>query len=90
MIANVYPKLQNVKTGVDHAIKNALSEHSLAVNMLKGPKRLRNLYERSFIILFWSLWGEMIWKMSSLLKFEILGVFLKTLTASDKYAVPDS
>ena len=52
MIANVYPKLQNVKTGVDHAIKNALSEHSLAVNMLKGPKRLRNLYERSFIILF--------------------------------------
>ena len=31
----------------------------------------------------------MICKISFLLKLEILGVFLKTLTARDKYAVQD-
>ena len=29
----------------------------------------------------------MIWKISTLLKFQILGVFFKTLTAADKYPV---
>ena len=29
----------------------------------------------------------MIWKLSPLLKFEILGVFVNTLTAGDKYPV---
>ena len=31
----------------------------------------------------------MIWKISLSLKLEILGVFVNTLTADDKYAVPD-
>ena len=30
------------------------------------------------------------WKKSPLLKFEILGVFVNTLTADDKYLVRDS
>ena len=51
MIANVFPKLHTVKTWVDHFIKSAVRT-SLAVNMLKGTKHLRNLYERSFIIFF--------------------------------------
>ena len=37
-----------------------------------------------------SLWQEMIWKISHLLKFEILGVFVNTLTADGKYLVEDS
>ena len=36
-----------------------------------------------------SLWGEMIEKMSPLVEFEILGVFVNTLTVDDKYPVPD-
>ena len=32
----------------------------------------------------------MIWKISSLLKFEILGVFVNTLTANDKYPARDT
>ena len=51
VIANVFPKLHTVKTWVDHFIKSAVRT-SLAVNMLKGTKHLRNLYERSFIIFF--------------------------------------
>ena len=31
----------------------------------------------------------MIWKVSPLVKFEILGVFFNTLTADDKYPVLD-
>ena len=31
----------------------------------------------------------MIWNIYQLLKFEILGVFVNTLTADDKYAVQD-
>ena len=31
----------------------------------------------------------MIWKISPLSKFEILGAFVNRFTANDKYAVPD-
>ena len=31
----------------------------------------------------------MIWKISPLLKFEILIVFVNTMTADEKYPVPD-
>ena len=31
----------------------------------------------------------MIWKISPLVKIEILGVFVNTLTADDKYSVQD-
>ena len=52
VIANVYPKLQSVKTWVNDSIKSAVSEHPLTVNMLKGPKHLGNLHEKTFIIFF--------------------------------------
>ena len=42
-----------------------------------------------FYQIFSSLWGEMIEKMSPLVEFEILGVFVNTLTVDDKYPVPD-
>ena len=31
----------------------------------------------------------MIWEISRVLKFEIIGVFVNTLTVDSKYAVPD-
>ena len=40
VIANVFPKLQTVKTLVDRSVKSTVSEHPLAVDMLKGPKDL--------------------------------------------------
>ena len=57
--------------------------------MLKAPKHLWNLQESTFIIFFLSLWGEMIRKISPLTKFQILEVFVNTLTADYKYPVPD-
>ena len=40
VIANVFPKLKTVKTWLGDSLKSAVSEHPLAVNMLKGPKHL--------------------------------------------------
>ena len=53
VMANVFPKLQTVKTGVDHSLKSIVSEHPLAVNMFKVPKHMWNLHETNFIIFFY-------------------------------------
>ena len=52
VIADTFPKLQNVKLFVDHSIKSAVSDHPLAVNVLMGVKHLSNLHETTFIIFF--------------------------------------
>ena len=39
--------------------------------------------------MFSSLLGEIIWKIAPLLKFEIIGVFVNTLTAAYKYPFLD-
>ena len=52
LIANVFPKLQTVKTSSDHSVKRALYEHALTLNMIKSPKYFQNLHESSFIMLY--------------------------------------
>ena len=50
VIANVFPRLQTVKTWLNHSLKIAVSEHPLAVNTLKVPKCFWNMHETNFII----------------------------------------
>ena len=52
VIAHVFPKLQTVKTCLDHSFKSAISEHTLIVNMWKCSKYFQNLNETTFIMLF--------------------------------------
>ena len=40
------------KTCLDHCLNSPVSEHNSTVNMLKGPKHLWNLSERTFIMFF--------------------------------------
>ena len=77
------------KPWLNHSLKSAVSEDPLTVNMFNGPKHLWNLHESTFIIFFPSLWGQIIWKMLLLLKFEMIGVFVNTWAADFKYPVPD-
>ena len=77
------------KTGLDFFLKNAGWEHPSTVNMLKGSKRLWNLHETTFIIFFPSFWKQMILKICPLLEFEILGLFVNTLSSDYKYPFPD-
>ena len=73
------------KACVHHSLKSSFSEHPSTVKMLKGLNHLWNLHES----IFSSLWGEIIWKITLLLEFEILGVFVDTLTADERCAVPE-
>ena len=87
VIANVFPKLQTVKFWLDRSLNSVVSEDPSTFNMLKSPKHLWNLHESTFIIFFSHSEDKRIPKISPLLKFEILRLFLKTLAADDTYAV---
>ena len=52
VIANVFPKLKTVETWLDHSLKSAVSQHPLAINMLKGRKHLWNLHQSTFFVFF--------------------------------------
>ena len=85
VIANVFPRLQTVKTWLDHSLESAVSEDPLAVDMLKRRKRLRNLHEGTLITLRRSVLEKI-----SLIKLKILGVFVNTVTADENYPFGDS
>ena len=57
---------------------------------LKGSKDSWNLQRQHFYRIFLSIWGKQNWKMSLLVICEILGLFVNTLTADDKYSVRNS
>ena len=89
VIPNVYPKLATVQglvtpLTIQRRLKTSFdSQHG---------KRFLTLVKSSwddFYHIFSSLWGEIIWKISPWLKFEIIGLFVNTWTADYKYPVPD-
>ena len=89
VIANVFPKLETVKDLVRGVSKRHHLRTFFESRHVKGSQtRLKSAWER-FYDSFSSLWVEIIWKISLLLKFEILSVFVKTFTAGDKYPVRD-
>ena len=63
-----------------------MSEQALTVKILKVPKHCWNLQQSTFIIFFSSLWDRLNCKISLLVIYEILGLFVNALTADDKYS----
>ena len=89
IIANESPKLRTVKNFVRSFCQKRrfgtppYSQHVTVFQVLaKSP------WER-FYHAFSSFWEKLIWKMSSRLFLEILGVFLNKLTADGKYPVEE-
>ena len=76
--------------GIYISLESDVSESPSTVNMLMGAKHLWNLHESTFIKFFWSLWKEITSKISPLLKFEILEMFVKALTDDENYPFCDS
>ena len=74
------------KSRFDHSLKSGVSEHAFTIRMWKRQKYFENLHQRSFVI-FLSLSGKLIWKMSPAVLGESVGVFVNTLTADGKYPV---
>ena len=89
VIANVFPKLATVQglftpLTIQRRLKTSFESQHV--------KRFQTLVKSSwehFYHIFWSLWGEIIWTISTWLKFHIIGLFANTWTADYKYPVPD-
>ena len=77
------------KSLLKNSLESVVSETPSTVKMLMGAKTLVKLAWEHFYSIFGSLRREMPWKISFLFKFEILGVFVNTLTADGKYPVWD-
>ena len=89
VIANVFPKLPTVQDFVKPLSRKHRFQTCFDSQRVKGCQKLVKSAWEQFYYIFWSLWGEMIGKISPWLKLEILGVFVNTLTANDKYPVWD-
>ena len=88
VLANVFPKLATVQGSVtslpiQRRLKTSFDSQDV--------KRIQTLVKSSwehFCHIFSALWGEVIWKISPWLKFEIRGLFVNIWTADYKYPVP--
>ena len=87
VIANVFPKLHTVKIFVRPLCK----KHCLGARFqhVKLTRILAKSPWKPFYRVFSSFWEKLIWKMSPLVLFKILGVFVNTLIADGKYPVQD-
>ena len=87
VIANVFPELHTVKDLVKPLSRKRRFRTSFDSQRVNGCQNIvKSAWDHLYHIL-WSLWGEMIRKISPLFKFEMLGVLVNTLTADDNYPV---
>ena len=89
VIANIFPILQTVKDLVRPLSNKRRFRTSFDNQHVKVSETIVKTAWEHFYHIFSLLWGEMICKMSPLVKFEILNLFVNTLTVDDKYPVQD-
>ena len=88
-MGNVFPKLAFVQGLVTPlTIQRRLKTSFDSQDVKRFQTLVKSSWEHLYHI-FSSLWGEMIWKISSWLKFEIIVLFANTWTTDYNYAVPD-
>ena len=89
VMGNVFPKLATVQGLVTPlTIQRRLKTSFDSQHVKRFQKLVKSSWE-NFYHIFSSLRAEMIWKISPWLKFEIMGLFVKTWTADYKYPVRD-
>ena len=89
VIGNVFPKLATVQGLVTPLTIQRRLKTSFDSQHVKRFQRLVKTPWEYFYHIFFSLWGERIWKTSPWLKFGIIGLFLNTWTGDYEYPVPD-
>ena len=75
------------KTWLRKCLNSPASYHHSSLNMLEGPKHLWNLHESTFIKLCCISEGDWLRKPLLLVIFVIFPLFVRTLTAGDKYSL---
>ena len=89
VLGNGFPKLRTVQGLVTPlTIERRLKTSFYSQQVKRFQTLVKSSWEHFYHIL-WSLWGEMIWNISTWLKFDIIGLFANTWTADYKYPVPD-
>ena len=89
VIANVFAKLQTAKNLVRTLSKKRCFRTRFDSQHMKVSEILGKSRRECFCHVFSSSSGIFIWKMSPLVLGEILGVFVNTLIADDKYPFQD-
>ena len=89
VIADVFPKLQTVKNFVRPFYKKRRFGKHFDNQHVKVSQILVKSPWEPFRHVFSSFWQKLIWKMSTVLLGEILGMFLNKLTAEGKYPIQD-
>ena len=89
VIANVFPKLATVQGWVTPLTIQRRLKTSFESQHVKRFQTLVKSSWEHFYHIFSSLRGEMTWKISTWLKFHIIGLFANTWAADYKYPVPD-
>ena len=89
VMANVFSKLRTVKDLVKPLSKKRRFRPSFDSQHVKGSQTLVKFAWEHFYQLFPELSREMVQKISRLLKFEIIGVFVNDFNTDYKYPVPD-
>ena len=88
VIAKLFPKLATVQVLVTPlTIQRRLKTFFDRQHVKRFQRLVKSSWAHFYHILS-SLWGEIIWKISRWLKFEIIGLFVNTWTPEYKYPVP--
>ena len=87
LLADGFPSLQTSKKVVRYMSKKSCFRRPFEKEHGKRAQRLfksewENLYD-----IYWSLWRQLSWKKSFLVIYKILGFFVYTLIADDKYSL---
>ena len=90
VIANVFPKLETAKDLVKPVSIKRRFGISFDSQHVNGCEALMKSAWQHFYQIFWSLWKEITSKISPLLKFDILEMFVKALTGDENYPFCDS
>ena len=87
LVAYVFYKLQIVKGKIRQMSKWPRFIIPFHGQQVKGSQKLVESPGEYFDQIFLSLWGTLTWKTSILVIFELLQLFVKTLTGDGKYSL---
>ena len=87
VIANVFPKLQTVKSFVRKLSQEHRFRKGFGSQLVKASQMLPRFCRECIYHVFLSFSVKLIWKMFAIVLGQILGVFVNALTADGKYPV---
>ena len=87
LIAYVFRKLKTAKDVITQISRKSRLRSPFKKRSGKRSQTLFKCERQHFHHIYWSLWIELTWKKSLLLTCKILALFVKTLTADDKYSL---